>query len=254
MEQQKARMSQGRTPLGGRRAVRGEVRLPRLEEDPDAVGGGAEGGRPGGAGRRPGRRQGGAAGTGTVYRAGGRRVLPALLERLPAARLTGLGCGLLSTLALFVFACLDWLLLDGSPAVYGGFFLLVSLAAALWVRPYDLITPPVTLPIAFTLGTVPISGDGDGVGGLAVGVFSVLALQVGWLYAGTGLSVVLVLLRKSVLVARRRAARLERRRQAEALGRRRPAPAADSANADAPPAPASPSATPPSATPPAETP
>ncbi|OKI09727.1 hypothetical protein A6A06_03460 [Streptomyces sp. CB02923] len=160
----------------------------------------------------------------TVYRVRARRrgplaPLAAAAERLPAPRLTGLGCGLFGTLALFVFAFLDRLLFGGAPAVYGGFFVLVSVCAGLWVRPYDLITAPVALPIAYTLGTVPISHNTGGFAGLLMGVFTVMATQAGWLYAGTLACALIVAVRKAAAFARRQAERHAQRQAARASGR-----------------------------------
>lgn len=123
----------------------------------------------------------------TVYRARPQRpalpaAAPALRRRMPAAKLTGLGCWLLATVALLAFAFLDRLLFGGAPAAYGVCYLLVGVAAALWVRPYDLVIAPVTLPIAFTLGALPLQHGADGFDGLLMGVFTVLALNAGWLY------------------------------------------------------------------------
>ncbi|MEU8682100.1 DUF6542 domain-containing protein [Streptomyces sp. NPDC048611] len=127
--------------------------------------------------------------------------------RRPAARLTGLGCWLLATLALLACAFVDRLLFGGAPAVYGVCYLLVGIGAAVWVRPYDLVCAPVTLPIAFTLGALPIQHGGDGFEGLLMGLFTVLALNAGWLYAGTLVCALLALVRRVLLIARRRASR-----------------------------------------------
>ncbi len=166
--------------------------------------------------------------TSTVYRAGARRVLPgplaALVRRLPAAKLTGLGCALLTTLALLVMAFLDRLLAGGSPTVYGVCFVLAGAAGALWVRPYDLVVAPVTLPIAYTVGCLPVAGAG-GSGSLLMGVFTVLAVNAGWLYLGTALSVLLVGFRKCLLILRRRAQRPDVRQDRDRRPRdRRPGP------------------------------
>ncbi|MFB6438496.1 DUF6542 domain-containing protein [Streptomyces sp. NPDC056411] len=154
---------------------------------------------------------------------------------MPSAKLTGLGCWLLATLTLLAFGYLDRLLLGGVLPVYGAFFLVVSVGAALWVRPYDLVCAPATLPIAFTLGAVPVQHGGDGFGGLAMGVFAVLALNAGWLYAGTLICALIALVRKAALIARRRASRPATRpqggphgpqdgRPARSAGRVRPRP------------------------------
>ena len=70
------------------------------------------------------------------------------LRRFPNPRLTGIGAGLFASLAMFLLACLDWLLLDGSELAYGLLFLPVSALTALWVRPADLVTAPISVPAA----------------------------------------------------------------------------------------------------------
>lgn len=101
----------------------------------------------------------------TVYRAAGaggrvRAVPPVLLalRRFPNPRLTGIGAGLFAALTMFVLASLDRLLFDSSELVYGLLFLPVSALTALWVRPADLVTAPISVPIAFAVGVFPISG------------------------------------------------------------------------------------------------
>ncbi|WP_433406735.1 DUF6542 domain-containing protein [Streptomyces sp. CA-146814] len=128
----------------------------------------------------------------TVYRAGGsggrgRAVPPVLLalRRFPNPRLTGIGAGLFAALTMFVLACLDRLLFDSSELVYGLLFLPVSALTALWVRPADLVTAPISVPIAFAVGVFPISGGPGGFGGQVMGLVTALAVHAGWLYGGT---------------------------------------------------------------------
>ncbi|MEV6133902.1 DUF6542 domain-containing protein [Streptomyces violaceusniger] len=135
--------------------------------------------------------------------------LPAALRRarglsLPDARLTGLGAGLLTALTMLGIGCLDALLFSSSPTVYSVLFLPACAACGLWVRPADLLAAPVTAPLAYTVGLLPINDGSAGFSGQAVGVFTALSLQAGWLYAGTLLTVVIVLVRRAVLVTRRR--------------------------------------------------
>ncbi|WP_262703524.1 MULTISPECIES: DUF6542 domain-containing protein [Streptomyces] len=160
-------------------------------------------GQPGGAARapRPAARRTGPSGAAAA--------LPAVLRRvrglsLPDPRLTGLGAGLLTTLAMLGVGCLDALLLSGSPTVYSVLFLPACAACGLWVRPADLLAAPVTAPLAYTVGLLPINEGSAGFSGQTVGVFTALSLQAGWLYAGTLLTVVIVLVRRAVLVTRRR--------------------------------------------------
>ncbi|SEC53242.1 DUF6542 domain-containing protein [Streptomyces melanosporofaciens] len=123
---------------------------------------------------------------------------------LPDPRLTGLGAGLLTTLTMLGIGCLDALLFSGSPTVYSVLFLPACAACGMWVRPADLLAAPVTAPLAYTVGLLPINDGSAGFSGQAVGVFTALSLQAGWLYAGTLLTVLIVLVRRAVLVTRRR--------------------------------------------------
>ncbi|WP_120727776.1 DUF6542 domain-containing protein [Streptomyces hundungensis] len=160
----------------------------------------------------PGAAASGAAATGesaAVYRAAGRtRPVPPLvlaLRRLPSPRLTGLGGGLFAAALMFALGTLDWLLFDGSPAVYGVLFLPVCAVTALWVRAADLVTAPICVPIAFAVGIVPVAGGTGGFGGQAMAVVTALALHAGWLYAGTLVAGVIASVRKLRLMGRRRA-------------------------------------------------
>ncbi|WSJ34267.1 hypothetical protein OG479_22500 [Streptomyces subrutilus] len=128
----------------------------------------------------------------------------AAARRLPRARLTGLGGGLFACAAMVLLAGVDWLLFGASLFVYGLLFLPVAAATALWVRPADLITAPVTAPIAFAVGVWPISGGSGGIGGQLMGLVSALSLHAGWLYAGTLVAALVVVVRKAVLISRRR--------------------------------------------------
>ncbi|MET9360209.1 DUF6542 domain-containing protein [Streptomyces sp. NPDC006632] len=143
-----------------------------------------------------------------VYRAAGRtRPVPPVvlaLRRLPSPRLTGLGGGLLAAALMFALGGLDWLLLDGSPAVYGVLFLMVSAVTAFWVRPADLVTAPICVPIAFAVGIVPIAGGAGGFGGQTMAVVTALALHAGWLYAGTLVAGVIATVRRVRLMRSRR--------------------------------------------------
>ncbi|WP_207730273.1 DUF6542 domain-containing protein, partial [Streptomyces albus] len=124
--------------------------------------------------------------------------------RLPAPRLTGLGVGVFSSLLMAAFGGLSGLLPGGAPGFYGSVFVLVCAAAALWVRPAELFAAPVAVPLAYTVGQLCAGGPGDGVTGMLQNLFTSLALHAVWLYAGTLLAVLLVLVRKTVLMVRRR--------------------------------------------------
>ncbi|MFF3614420.1 DUF6542 domain-containing protein [Streptomyces sp. NPDC002580] len=133
---------------------------------------------------------------------------------MPGPRLTGLGGGLFCGASMFVLACLDRLLFGGSLTVYGVLFLPVCALTALWVRPGDLVIAPVVVPIAFTFGLLPVADDSGGMGGRFMGLVTALALQAGWLYAGTLLAALVAAVRKVRLLSRRAA----QRRAARARG------------------------------------
>lgn len=152
--------------------------------------------------------------------AGVRRGVHAVCS-MPNPRLTGLGSGLFCAALMLLFACLVRLLFDGSGVVYGVLFLPVSALTALWVRPKELITAPIAVPIAFAVGLPPISPGSEGFAGQLMGVVTELALQAGWLYGGTLIAGVIVIVRKVRLMARKRAARAARAgRAAGTAGRR----------------------------------
>ncbi|WP_237317601.1 DUF6542 domain-containing protein [Streptomyces sp. JJ36] len=127
------------------------------------------------------------------------------VARLPQPRLTGLGAGLLAVLLMMLLGALDALLFAGHAPAYGVMFLLVSAATALWVRPADLVAAPVAAPLAFTAGLFFILRT-EGFGDLLMGLFTGLSVLAGWVYGGTLLAGVIVLVRRVRLVARRRAA------------------------------------------------
>ncbi|MFI6104470.1 DUF6542 domain-containing protein [Streptomyces sp. NPDC051310] len=153
----------------------------------------------------------------------GRRPVPLVvlalrrLRRLPDPRLTGLGAGLFACGTMFVLGCLDLLLLDGSLLVYGLLFLPVSALTALWVREADVVTAPISVPIAFAVGVVPIAGGVGGVGGRTMAVVTALAVHAGWLYGGTLVAGLITCVRKVREMGRRQraaaaAARVAQRR------------------------------------------
>ncbi|MBX9396780.1 hypothetical protein K4749_25130 [Streptomyces sp. TRM72054] len=138
-----------------------------------------------------------------------RRPAPPIVQavrRMPNPRLTGLGCGLFCGAVMLTLGCLDALLFGSSLVVYGVLFLPVCVLAAVWVRGVDLVTVPVVVPIAFALGLVFVADSGEGLSGRAVGLFTALATQAGWLYGGTLVAGSIVTVRK-VRLMRRRAAR-----------------------------------------------
>nr|WP_202537188.1 DUF6542 domain-containing protein [Streptomyces sp. SID8350] len=118
------------------------------------------------------------------------------MRRFPNPRLTGIGAGLFASLTMFVLACLDRLLFDSSELVYGLLFLPVSALTALWVRPADLVTAPISVPIAFAVGVFPISGGSSGFGGQTMALVTALAVHAGWLYGGTLIAGLIASVRK----------------------------------------------------------
>ncbi|WNI17500.1 DUF6542 domain-containing protein [Actinacidiphila sp. ITFR-21] len=123
----------------------------------------------------------------------------------PRARLTGLGTGLLTTAVTVAGGAVDALLFDGPGVFFGLVFVLVSVAGAVYVRPYDLVAAPVAAPIAFAAGIVLTSDSGSGgLAGHLLGVFAGLALLTGWLYAGTVLAALIVAVRALRRPSRRR--------------------------------------------------
>jgi hypothetical protein len=124
---------------------------------------------------------------------------------MPNPRLTGLGGGLFCGAATVTLGCLDLLLFEASPVVYGVLFLLVSALTAVWVRRGDLVTAPVVVPIAFAVGLLPLTESDDGLSGRVVSLVTALATQAGWLYGGTLVAGVIATVRKIRPRRRRRA-------------------------------------------------
>ncbi|WP_411083264.1 DUF6542 domain-containing protein [Streptomyces sp. cmx-18-6] len=153
-----------------------------------------------------------------------RTVPPVLLalRRFPNPRLTGIGAGLFAALTMFVLACLDRLLFDGSELVYGLLFLPVSALTALWVRPADLVTAPISVPIAFAVGVFPISGGSGGFGGQTMALVTALAVHAGWLYGGTLIAGLIASVRKVRHMRARQRYLLAQGRTAAASGPRPP--------------------------------
>ncbi|MEU4108800.1 DUF6542 domain-containing protein [Streptomyces sp. NPDC027717] len=125
-------------------------------------------------------------------------------RRFPNPRLTGLGGGLFCVAAMLLLGGLDALLFGSSLIAYGVLFLPVCVLTALWVRAGDVLTAPVALPIAFGAGLFPVADGGAGFLGSLMGVFTGLATQAGWLYGGTLVAGVMVLVRRVRWVRSRR--------------------------------------------------
>jgi hypothetical protein len=136
-----------------------------------------------------------------------RPVPPVWLRRVPNPRLTGLGAGLFGAAVMLGLGSLNQLILGGSAVVYGLLFLPVSALTALWVREADLVTAPITVPISFAVGIVPISGGSGGLGGQTMAVVTALAVHAGWLYGGTLIAGLITCVRKVRMMGRRRRGR-----------------------------------------------
>ncbi|WP_336621066.1 DUF6542 domain-containing protein [Streptomyces sp. DH24] len=108
---------------------------------------------------------------------------------------------------MVVLGSLVHLLFGASLTVYGVLFVPVCVLTALWVRPSDLLTAPVVVPIAFALGLLPVAPRGDGAGDRLMGLVTALAMEAGWLYGGTLVAGAIVITRRIRLVRRRTAAR-----------------------------------------------
>jgi hypothetical protein len=145
-----------------------------------------------------------------VYRAPRPTFLATAVRRLRAAqrpkpRLTGLGTGLLTVSVTVAGGAIDSMLFDGPGVFFGIVFIGVSVAAALYVRPYDLVAAPVSAPIAFATGIALTADSGDGgLVGHVLGMFTGLALLTGWLFTGTVLAALIVSVRALRLPSRRR--------------------------------------------------
>jgi hypothetical protein len=125
---------------------------------------------------------------------------------LPNPRLTGLGSGLFCAVVMFLLGALCGALFGASSTAYGVLFLPVCALTALWVRRGDLMTAPVVVPIAFAVGLLPLAEGEGGTGGRLMGLVTALATQAGWLYGGTLITGLIVIVRRIRLVHRRRTA------------------------------------------------
>ncbi|MET9389792.1 DUF6542 domain-containing protein [Streptomyces sp. NPDC006624] len=139
-----------------------------------------------------------------------RRPVPAppaaAAARIPNPRLTGLGSGLFCGVVMFLLGALCAALFGSSLTTYGVLFLPVCVLTAVWVRRGDLMIAPVVVPIAFAVGLLPVADGDGGTGGKLMGLLTALATQAGWLYGGTLIAGLIVIVRRVRLVRRRRAA------------------------------------------------
>ena len=113
-------------------------------------------------------------------------------QLLPSIRLTGRGA-VLGMLAMFAVGLLgaSWL---GWAVLVGASFVAGSAAAALYVRPRDLLTVTITPPLLFgvaLVGVKAVTATGSMALSTAEGVAVTLAGTAPWLFAGTALSLVI---------------------------------------------------------------
>ncbi|MFE7901432.1 DUF6542 domain-containing protein [Streptomyces sp. NPDC057424] len=125
---------------------------------------------------------------------------------LPNPRLTGLGSGLFCAVVMFLLGALCSALFGASLTAYGVLFLPVCALTALWVRRGDLMTAPIVVPIAFAVGLLPVADGEGGTGGTLMGLVTALATQAGWLYGGTLVAGLIVIVRRIRLSHLRRTA------------------------------------------------
>lgn len=122
---------------------------------------------------------------------------------MPNPRLTGLGGGLFCGTLMFLVGCVDELLFGSSLTAYGVLFVLASALTAFWIHRGDLLTAPVIVPIAFTVGLLPLTDSAGGLGGRLMGLFTALATQAGWLYGGALVAGLIATVRKIRQLRRR---------------------------------------------------
>ncbi|MFC6515448.1 DUF6542 domain-containing protein [Streptomyces goshikiensis] len=142
-------------------------------------------------------------GAGVPAQSGGRPGAPVAGRRLPRPKLTGLGGGLFGCVTMLLAGGIVWLLFGSSLFVYGLLFLPVAAAIALWVRPADLITAPISAPPRLRRRSVAHRGRLRRLRRSADGVVSALSLHAGWLYAGTLVAALIALVRKAALIGKR---------------------------------------------------
>jgi hypothetical protein len=120
-------------------------------------------------------------------------------------RLTAVGCGLFVLLGVLAGGGLDALLFDSSGVLLGLAYLAVLFQASVRVRSSDLAAAPISGPICFAVALLLFGKDaGGGWGGHLIGLAESLAVDAGWLFAGTALSVVIALARHFSLAHARR--------------------------------------------------
>lgn len=142
-----------------------------------------------------------------MYRAAARRPVPPVVRTLlrPAGpRLTAAGGGLLAAAAMVGAGAFVQVVMGTAPVFFGVVFLVLSVCCALWIRPSDVVAAPITMPIAFAVGTLAIGEGSGGVTSHLMAAGTTLALEAPWLYGGTLLAAAVALLRHFAMLAVRR--------------------------------------------------
>ncbi|MEZ0091140.1 DUF6542 domain-containing protein [Streptacidiphilus sp. EB129] len=120
-------------------------------------------------------------------------------------RLTAVGSGVVMLAATFLGGAADYWLFDGSGYVLGLVYLAACFQVAVRVRPVDLAAAPISGPIAFAITLLVVqTAPTPGWTGELIGLATALALQAGWLFAGTILAALIVLARHIALNRGRR--------------------------------------------------
>ena len=123
-------------------------------------------------------------------------------------RLTAAGGAVVTLGATLLGGAADFWLFGGAGIVMGLAYIATCFQVAVRVRVADLAIAPICGPIAFAVTLLLVGAGPDGsVLGCVVGLATALALQAGWLFSGTAVSVLIVLARRIALNrARRKAA------------------------------------------------
>ena len=123
-------------------------------------------------------------------------------------RLTAVGGAVVTLGATLLGGSADYWLFGGAGIVMGLVYVATCFQVAVRVRAADLAVAPICGPISFALTLVLLGAGSDGSFlGRLIGLATSLALQAGWLFAGTAVSLLIVLARHIALSrARRKAA------------------------------------------------
>ncbi|MHA6762692.1 DUF6542 domain-containing protein [Streptacidiphilus sp. PAMC 29251] len=120
-------------------------------------------------------------------------------------RLTAVGGAVVTLGATLLGGAADFWLFDGAGILMGLVYVATCFQVAVRVRAADLAIAPICGPIAFAVTLVLLGSAPDGSFlGHVVGLATSLALQAGWLFTGTAVSLLIVLARHIALNRARR--------------------------------------------------